>query len=142
MTKHATILLGFDVGERRIGVAKAVKSPGIAFAISTLNNDATIDDELALLIQMEHPGRLVVGRPRNQAGETTKQTKWAEAWVKKHLKPLGIPISWQDESLTSVAAEESLQKSKKKYNKGDVDAAAAAVILQDFIEEYWHAITK
>ncbi|HEX6461697.1 MAG TPA: Holliday junction resolvase RuvX [Candidatus Saccharimonadales bacterium] len=142
MSSKAALLLCFDVGEKRVGVAKAVRSPGIAFAISTLNNDATITDELALLIQIEHPDRLVVGRPRNQAGEATKQTKWVEQWVKKHLAPLNLPISWQDESLTSVAAEEHLKRSKKKYSKGDIDAAAAAVILQDFIEEYWHATAK
>ncbi len=142
MTTQGSLLLGLDVGEKRIGIARAAKSPGIAFAISTLNNDDTVDDELALLIQIEKPDGFVVGRPRNQSGEKTKQTNWVEKWVKKHLEPLKIPIFWQDESLTSVHAEANLKKTKKKYGKGDIDAVAASLILQDYIEEKWHAIAK
>lgn len=142
MSKAEPTLICFDVGERRIGVAKATRPPGIAFPFGTLNNDATIDDEIAVLIELEHPDGLVVGLPRNQAGKTTAQTKWVRAWVKKHLTPLKIPVYWQDESLTSVLAEEQLQKNKKRLRKDEVDAIAASLILQDYVEEVWHATSK
>jgi len=137
MTLKESTLLGFDVGEKRIGVAKAVRSPGIAFPLTTLQNDAALAESLVLLMQAERPDALVVGLPRNQQGETTKQTAWVQEWTEAHLAPLHLPIAWQDESLTSVLAEEYRASGHKTDQS--TDALAASVILNDYIEEHWHA---
>jgi putative transcription antitermination factor YqgF len=53
----------------------------------------------------------------------------------KQLEGLELPVEFQDESLTSVVAEDRLKAHKRPYTKGDIDAQAAAIILQDYIEE-------
>jgi len=77
---------------------------------------------------------IVVGYPRNQAGETTQQTKYVEEFVRRLQAVISTPVVFQDESLTSVAAETYLEQSGKPFAKGDVDARAAAIILSDYLE--------
>jgi len=135
MTKaESSTILAFDVGEQRIGVAKATVPPRVAQPLMTLPNDDAIAASLKGLIDTEKPDALVVGLPRNMQGEKTAQTRSVEAWASQYLVQLGVPIRWQDESLTSVAAEEHLGKRRGGYSKGDVDALAASVILTDFLE--------
>ncbi|HET7630493.1 MAG TPA: Holliday junction resolvase RuvX, partial [Candidatus Saccharimonadales bacterium] len=66
-------------------------------------------------------------------GQPTQQTASVEAFADK-LKVFQLPIVWQDESLTSVLAEEYLKSHKKTYSKADIDAHAAAIILGDYLE--------
>jgi len=76
---------------------------------------------------------IVVGYPRNQQGEATAQTKYVENFVER-LKDFDKEIIFQDESLTSVLAEQQLISHKRPYTKGDIDSQAAAIILQDYLE--------
>ena len=76
----------------------------------------------------------MVGYPRNQSGEPTQQTAYVEQFVEA-LQPVDATIKYQDESLTSIKAEDILKKRKKPYEKGDIDALAASLILQDYLEE-------
>jgi putative holliday junction resolvase len=131
------ILLGLDVGERRIGVSMGDSVARIASPLTTLEVDGTELDKLQHLIIEHEVNRLVVGLPRNMSGQTTQQTEVALAFGKHKLRELELPIHFQDESLTSVAAERELNKRKKPYSKGDVDALAATYILQDFMEGYY-----
>lgn len=127
-------LLCLDVGERRIGLAVGDQSLRMAWPHATLTVDGTEQQALTAIIQDQAITGLVVGRPRNQKGEATPQTAKVEQFVQKALKPLGLPMHWQDESVTSVAAEQRLQAQNKPYTKADIDAEAAAIILQDFLE--------
>ena len=77
---------------------------------------------------------IVVGYPRNQSGEPTEQTHKVEAFVKKLREIYDGEINFKDESLTSVLAEERLKSYKKPYAKADIDAYAAAIILEDYLE--------
>lgn len=126
-------LLALDVGERRIGVAVADSSIKIAVAYDTIDVDGTELDKLAHIIALEEPSILVVGYPRNQQGEPTQQTAFVEQFVAR-LGTIDAEIVYQDESLTSVKAEEYLNRQKKPYQKSDVDALAASFILQDYLE--------
>lgn len=134
MTKDIQVILAFDVGEKRIGVAKAVVPPRIAQPLMTLLNDKTLPETLQKLIADEKPDKLIVGMPRNLQGEKTAQSAFVEEWTHANLLSLGTSIAWQDESLTSVAAEAKLATKKKQPQKGEVDALAATVILTDFLE--------
>ena len=78
----------------------------------------------------------MVGYPRNNDGAPTKQTQYVEA-IAKQLEGFGLPIEFQDESLTSVAAESHLKQTKKSYDKKEIDAHAAAIILTDYIESHY-----
>ena len=123
------------MGTKRIGVAAADSATKLAYPLTTIIVDGHELETLAALISSENATQLIVGYPRNQQGETTKQTEYVEQFVAS-LEPLGIAVAYQDESLTSVVAEQHLVQSKKPYSKDDIDAHAAAVILTDYIEAH------
>ena len=129
-------LLALDVGERRIGVALADDSIRIAIAYDTLAVDGDEIEEIARLIVAEHISTVVIGYPRNQAGEPTKQTTYVEEFASR-LSDIAPRLVFQDESLTSVKAEEILNAQKKPYAKADIDALAASLILQDYLEQHY-----
>jgi putative holliday junction resolvase len=126
--------VGLDVGERRIGVAIGDSKLRMAWAHGVVEVNGQETERINEILQNEDITDIVIGRPRNQSGEPTEQTKSVEAFVKKVLGNSKLPIHWQDESVTSVMAEERLQASGKPYSKADIDAQAAAIILQDFLE--------
>ena len=126
-------LLALDVGERRIGVALADSAIRIAVAYETINVDGDELKRIAELVIDERIDTVVVGYPRNQSGEATKQTEYVEKFAEQ-LVDIAPKIVFQDESLTSVRAEELLKRQKRPYEKGDIDALAASLILQDYLE--------
>ena len=127
-----TSLLGIDVGTKRIGVAAAESTLPIAIPLMTVTADGSEIDTIAKLIADRSVETIVVGYPRNQSGEATEQTGISEAFADK-LRDHAT-IVFQDESLTSVMAEQRLKSSGKPYEKADIDAMAAAIILQDYLE--------
>lgn len=131
MNSKAT-LLALDVGEKRIGVALAQNGIGIAIPYDTIEADGNEIVRIAEIVADNNVDTIVVGYPRNQAGEATRQSEYVESFAKK-LEDIAT-IAYQDESLTSVMAEERLKASKKPYQKGDIDALAASIILQDYLE--------
>jgi putative Holliday junction resolvase len=133
MTRSKTYL-ALDVGEKRIGVAVGDDAVRIAVPIDTVEVNGTELEHIARHIIKEEPDAVIVGYPRNQAGEPTAQTAYAEAFAAK-LVDMAPKILFQDESLTSVLAKQQLQLHNKPFSKADVDAQAAALILQDYLEE-------
>lgn len=129
-------LLCLDVGEKRIGVAVGDSTVRIAVPFETIEVDGDEIQSIAELIIKENDDILVVGYPRNQAGESTAQTKFVEYFATK-LVNIAPKIVFQDESLTSVIAEQQLVSYKHPYSKADIDAQAAAIILQDYIETHY-----
>ncbi|MCL1929926.1 Holliday junction resolvase RuvX [Candidatus Saccharibacteria bacterium] len=125
-------LLGLDIGERRIGVAWANSDVKLASPGEVLINDETVFERISELVVNQKVRAIVVGLPRNSKGEETKQSAYVQDFVAK-LKS-SVPVHFQDESLTSVLAEEQLKSSKKTYSKGDIDVAAAVLILNDYLE--------
>ncbi len=130
--------IALDVGERRIGVAQADSETRFPFPVGTIDVDGLEMDRLREIITEIQPVSIIVGYPRNQNGEPTKQTKSVEAFAAS-LEYLRVPVVFQDESLTSVLAEEYLKRQKKPYTKADIDSHAATIILGDYIEQtYGH----
>ena len=122
-----------DVGEKRIGVAVADLSIKIAIPLETVEVDGRELAAISKIVISENTETIVVGYPRNQSGEATAQTRYVEEFSYK-LKDIAKEVIFQDESLTSVLAEDRLKSYKKPYKKGDIDALAAAIILQDYLE--------
>lgn len=132
-------VIGLDVGTKRIGVARADSTTRIAIPVGTLAVDGKEYDALKKLADKLGTKYFIVGLPRNNNGKETAQSVYARDFAKKLEKEIpGVKIKLQDESLTSVAAEERLMKKAKKtgkmYQKGEIDAEAATIILQDFLE--------
>lgn len=130
-TRHTFI--GLDIGEKRIGVASADNEVRIAFPVATVLVDGLEVYRLREIVTEIEPSVLVVGYPRNQKGEATAQTATIVEFTKQ-LEVLKVPIVFQDESLTSVLAEQYLKRTKKNYTKSDIDSHAAAIILGDYLE--------
>jgi len=124
----------FDVGEKRIGVAVCDMSIGIAVPFETIDVDGSEIENISEIIKKEDAKTVVIGYPRNQSGLATKQTAYVENFSEK-LSVLPVEIVFQDESLTSVMAEQQLISYGKPYKKSDIDSQAAAIILQDYIED-------
>lgn len=127
-------IIALDVGERRIGVAWADGQLRIPLPLITLEHTEDVVQKIVAIYHDQFAGKLVVGLPRNQQGEETKQSEYARNFAEK-LKEKGLPVIFQDESLTSVMAEEELKRRKKPYAKEEVDSLAATFILQDYLQE-------
>ena len=129
-------IVGLDVGTRRIGVATADTSVRIAVPKTTvIVNNGYEFAEIARIARANNTSWFVLGLPRSNEGNETAQTEYVREFA-RNLKG-AIPtakIRFQDESLTSVEAERRLKSRKKGYRKDEIDAEAAAIILQDFIE--------
>lgn len=132
----AKTLIALDVGAARIGVAVADTGVRIAIPFGAVEVNGDELKEIAYIVTRENADTIVVGYPRNQSGEPTQQTEYVENFAES-LKDIAETIIFQDESLTSVIAEQRLQSRGVKYTKGDIDAEAAAIILQDYLEQYY-----
>ncbi|NCO10665.1 Holliday junction resolvase RuvX [Candidatus Saccharibacteria bacterium] len=128
-------LVSLDVGEKRIGVSVADLGVRIAIPFETIMVDGSEIEAIARIVEEEQADTLVVGYPRNQSGEATAQTRYVEQFAKQ-LEDIVPTIVYQDESLTSVLAEERLKEQGKPYTRADIDAQAASIILQDYLEEH------
>ncbi len=130
-------VIGLDVGEKRIGVAKADTNIRIATPVGFFNVDGTEWAMIDRIARMNNTNFFVLGLPRSNEGNETKQSMFVRQFAKKLTEKIpNAKIRFQDESLTSVQAEERLKMRKKAYEKGDIDAEAATIILQDFVEHY------
>ena len=128
-------IIGLDVGTKRIGVAKADSTTRIAMPVGYLEVDGSEWQKIARIANLNNTNWFVLGLPRSNEGNETKQTLYVRAFAKDLLQKIpNAKIRFQDESLTSVEAEKRLKARKKPYQKGDIDAEAATIILQDFLE--------
>lgn len=137
-------LIALDVGEKRIGVAKADTSVKIAVPLGMISVDGQEISNIIRICQIQDIDAIVVGMPRNLNGQMTAQSDYVKNFANELNRNLqtakpnrkDIKIYFQDESLTSVQARENLGGRKGGINKkaGDVDMEAATIILQDFLE--------
>lgn len=134
MTAAHTVLC-LDVGEVRIGVARANSIARIAEPVKTIANDAVVVHTLQDMIAAEPVTVIVVGLPQNRHQEDTDQTRYVRDFVARLEKEINVPFIFQDEAGSSQKAEEMLRNRGKPYPKEAIDAEAATLILQDYIEE-------
>ncbi len=135
-------IIGLDVGEKRIGVAQADSSTRIAVPVGFLTVDGSEWQEIARIARLNGTNLFVLGLPRSNEGNETAQSQYVRDFARKLVQ--NVPeakIQFQDESLTSVEAEKRLKSRKKNYQKGDIDAEAASIILQDFVEKFTEKTT-
>ena len=136
-------IIGFDVGSKRIGVAKADSATRIAVPIEFIEVDGSEWEEIVRIARINSTNLFVVGLPRSNEGNETKQSLYSRQFAKKLREKIpDAKIRFQDESFTSVVAEERLKKRKKRYTKGDIDAEAASIILQDYLESLAEKIRR
>lgn len=130
-------IIGLDVGEKRIGVAKVDSNTRIAVPVGFLLADGSEWQEIARIAGLSNTNFFVLGLPRSNEGNETKQSQYVRRFAQTLTEKIpGARVRFQDESLTSVEAEKRLKARKKRYERGDIDAEAATIILQDFIENF------
>jgi putative Holliday junction resolvase len=130
--------LGLDIGERRIGVAVSdptgtVSTPLVVLDARDLARDA---GPLRRLVDDYEPAEIVVGLPLTLAGEEGSQASTVRATVRRLIEPLGIPVAYHDERLTSAEAERAMAAAGAdgRARRGAVDMVAASVLLQSYLD--------
>ena len=139
-------IAGLDVGERRIGIAISDPTRLLARPLETLRvgglGVASIDELVEVLTELarEDDGLelVVVGLPRRLDGTPNDMTPKVETFARILHQRIGLPVVLQDERLTSREAESRLALREKDWRarKAKLDAAAAAIILQDYLDEH------
>jgi putative Holliday junction resolvase len=139
-------VLAIDLGRRRIGLAISDPSRTLARPLTTLtlpdgetDQEAVgrVSDEVARLAGEEDGlSEIVVGVPAHLDGSPTSETAHAVAFIDQLAARVAIPVVREDERLTSREAESRLALRERdwKKRKERLDAAAAAVILQDYLD--------
>jgi putative Holliday junction resolvase len=122
--------LGIDYGSRRVGLATADAEAKLAAPVATV-----APEQLLEFITGHGPfDVIVVGLPRGLDGRDTQQTTVVRRFVADKLEGLGVPLAFQDEAGTSSVAEARLREAGRPYRQDQIDAEAAAIILQDYLE--------
>lgn len=134
MPEPGGLVLAFDFGVKRIGVAVGETQLGSARALTVIAgeaNDARFAAVAKLLAEWQ-PVRLLVGRPCHEDGTPHELTARCERFAKQLRGRYGLPVDLVDERFSSVAAEAELAAAGHGWRerKAQVDAEAARIILQ------------
>jgi putative Holliday junction resolvase len=137
-------VLGIDYGARRIGLALSDATATLASPWRMLQRPPSEAETLRIVIaeitalKNEDAGlaAVVVGWPRRLDGSATDQTPIVETFARALETQIDVPVLLQDERLSSTEAESRLARREKDWRKRkqQLDAAAAAVILQDYLD--------
>lgn len=130
--------LGLDVGERRIGVAIADELGVIASPLAVVTRGSRVLDQILGMARSADADRLVIGLPTGLSGREGPQAAAVRAFADSLAELLAedMRIEFWDERLTTAVAERSLREHgrRRSRRKGEVDAVAAAVILQGYLD--------
>jgi putative Holliday junction resolvase len=128
--------LGLDVGGKRIGVAISDEMGLVASPVGMVRRDRNPAREIADLARRYDARRIVVGLPVGMSGREGQQAADVRGFVDAIEGEIGLPVEYWDERLTTSIAEKSLiaSGSRREKRRDQVDAVAAAVILQGFLD--------
>jgi len=131
-------VIALDVGDRRIGVALSDPTGLLAFPLSTITrkgHDTDVDEVLDLAAQND-VAEIVVGMPVSLSGRKGAQAARTTAFAEDLRSRTDLPVVFVDERYSTVQAERSLRELgvQPSRDRARVDAAAAAVILQSYLD--------
>lgn len=136
--KNNAILLAFDFGTKRIGVAIGQPVTKMARPLITLSAKGGMPhwDQLTQLVKRWQPQEFVVGIPLNMDGSEQPLTQRARQFAQQLKERYQLPVHEMDERLTTVAAREHLfeEGGYKALQEGQVDQVAAQLILQAWLD--------
>ena len=122
-------VIALDVGDKKIGVARASLVAKLPEPLDVLNNDKDFISNIQRFINEHNAIKLVIGIPRNLEGRETAQSQKIRNFTEDMKKRLGIEIEYVDESLSTKRAEKYLKSIKKDYS---LDSISACYILEEF----------
>ena len=143
-SSRAKVILAFDFGLRRIGVACGDSISRSASALQTVpaNLNGPRWELIASMLKDWQPDMAVVGLPYNVDGSDSEQTLAARNFAAELARRFGVEVVTVDERYSSLEAEARLQAAResglrrRRVAKSDVDAAAACVILERWFTEH------
>jgi putative Holliday junction resolvase len=136
--------LALDVGDRRVGVAVSDATGLIATPLMVMQRKSKADDFRRIARQARELGveGLVIGHPLNADGSAGPQARRIERYAAALVEwlqadGLDLPTVLWDETMSTQRAQAAMIEAgrKAKDRRGKLDAAAAAVILQDYLDE-------
>jgi putative holliday junction resolvase len=138
------VVVAFDFGARRIGLASGSTLTRSAAPLTTVQNGPTGPDWLAIDRQVRGlaPHQLVVGAPYNDDGSPARIAAEADRFAAALTQRYGLPVARVDESYSSAEAQSLLREQRasgqrrKAVRKGDLDSAAAAVMLESWLSQH------
>ena len=142
-TSQLMVILAFDYGTRRIGVASGNTMSRIAQTLCTLECKQlqTPWAEIEKLLRDYLPGQLIVGLPYNDDGTPTGMTASAQAFAKELAERSKLPVALVDERHSSREAERELAYLRRtgvktrRVTHADVDMMAAKVVLERWFSQ-------
>lgn len=133
-------ILAFDFGLRRIGAAVGQFTTRTATSLETISNGKQPDwAAIDRLVKDWKPTRFLLGLPLGADGEETDMSRAARRFAGLLQERYSLPVSYQDERLSSYAAQERFIEMraqgglKKKHGRG-LDAAAAQIFLENWLQ--------
>jgi putative holliday junction resolvase len=132
------IVMGFDYGSKRIGVAVGNSLTGSAQALDVIQNTKTDQtlQKIKELISEWQPNCLVVGLPMHPDGAEHGMTKRSRSFGQELTKQFGKPVHFVDERYSSVLLEQDSQY------QGSVDSHAAGLLLEQFFREHGQSLNE
>ena len=131
--------LAIDLGDKRTGVAVGDEATGIVSPVQTIQarRGDVLLDALLRVIEQHSPDGIVIGLPVNMDDTEGDQAKLTREFGEQLRERCATPISFQDERLTSFAADQQMAQSGRTHGqkKRLRDALAAAQILRDFLDQ-------
>lgn len=119
--------LGIDYGTKRIGLAKGNDEEHLAMPLRTIPHDSEVFNTIRDILIREHVGEVVVGIPTSFDGEEHQTARDARTFGERLSKELEVRVHFVNELLTSKQSRDS--------GVSDVDASAAALILQNYLDQ-------
>ncbi len=139
-------IVGVDLGRKRIGVALSDVSGTLATPWRTLDGTGSVGEVAHRLVTVlgelgdseDGVGGVVVGLPSHLDGRPHEGATWVRQVADAVRLQAGLPVALQDERLTSVEAEQRLAVREHDWRKrkARLDAAAAAVFLQEYLDAH------
>jgi putative Holliday junction resolvase len=128
--------LGVDLGTRRIGIALSDSTGTLASPFTVIERGADLARRIAAIVVEEEVEVVVVGLPRSLDGRERTGAQRARREATQLAAAVGVPVELHDERLSTVTAHAGLAASgrRARERRGMVDAAAAAVILQSWLD--------
>jgi putative Holliday junction resolvase len=131
--------LAIDYGVKRIGIALCDPLYTFAYPFKTIINDQNLWKELKKIISEQAVSKIILGIPTKENGEDASITREVLKFKAQAENKFKIEVLLRDERYTSSIAQDNILKSvtkkSKRREKGLVDRSAAAIILQDYLDE-------
>ena len=129
-------VLGLDVGDRRIGLALSDPRGMLASPLGVVERGPSDLADIARIAEENEAAEIVVGLPLSMSGDSGAQAGKVRGFIRDLKSKTDLPIKTVDERLSTVQAQGMLQRSgrRRQRDRGQLDAAAAAVILQAYLD--------